>query len=346
MKYILFTICIVLCLALPVSALDFTAPAAPEEAEKYMPESDASFSSGLWYIIKSAAVNLQPSFTEASKICLSIIAIVLLLSVLENVSGNAKSISSLVGALAVGSLFIRASDSLIQLGTQTVAELSEYGTLLLPIMTGAMAAQGGTTASAALYAGTAFFSSLLSSVISKLVVPMIYIYIILCIANCALSEDILKSLKDLTKWAATWIIKIVLYVFTGYMSITGVVSGSVDASAVKAAKLAISGAVPVVGSILSDASETILVSAGVMKNAAGLYGLFAILAICIGPFFKIGVQYLMLKITAATGGVFGNKRLSMLVQDLSGAMGLILAMTGTVCLLLLISIVCFMKGVG
>ena len=236
------------------------------------------------------------------------------------------------------------SNALIRLGVETVEELCEYGKLLLPVMTAAMAAQGGVTASAALYTGTALFNSLLTSVVSRLIVPMLYIYLCLSVANSAIGEEVLKNLRSFVKWLMTWCLKLVLYVFTGYMGITGVVSGSADAAAIKAAKLAISGAVPVVGGILSDASETILVSAGIMKSAAGVYGLLAILAVWIGPFLQIGIQYLLLKITAAVCGVFGVKHSVSIVQDFSGAMGFLLAMTGTVCLLLLISTVCFMRG--
>lgn len=209
-----------------------------------------------------------------------------------------------------------------------------------------MAAQGGTTGSAALYAGTALFDTVLSTAITGLIVPMIYIFLCLAVANSAIGEDVLKKLRDFVKWLMTWCLKIILYVFTGYIGITGVVSGTTDAAALKAAKITISSVVPVVGNILSDASEAVLVSAGVMKSAAGIYGLLAILALWIEPFLRIGVQYLLLKISAAVCGVFGNKETTALIQDFSGAMGMLLAMTGTVCLLLLISTVCFMKGVG
>ena len=141
-------------------------------------------------------------------------------------------------------------------------------------------------------------------------------------------------------------LKIILYVFTGYIGITGVVSGSADASMIKATKLTISGSVPVVGSILSDASETILISAGIMKNAAGVYGVLAIAALWIGPFLKIVMQYLLLKTTAAVCGVFGTKRTVSLIQDFSSAMGFVLAMISTISLLLTIAVVCFMKGVA
>jgi len=137
-----------------------------------------------------------------------------------------------------------------------------------------------------------------------------------------------------------------LYIFTGYISITGIVSGSADAAAVKAVKIAISGIVPVVGNIISDASESILVSAGLMKNTVGIYGFLAVTAVWIGPFLQIGTQYILLKLTAAVSSVITGKNGSVLVRDLSGVMGFLLAMTGAVCLMLLISIVCFMKGVG
>jgi len=213
-------------------------------------------------------------------------------------------------------------------------------------MTAALASQGGVTSAAALYAGTVLFSTLLVSLISKLLIPMAYIYLCLSIATAAVGEPMLKEMKTFVKWLMTWVLKILLYVFTGYISITSVISGSADAAAVKAAKLTISGFVPVVGGIISDASETILVSAGMVKNAVGTYGVLAFMAIWIGPFLRIGAQYLILKATAAVCGMFADKSATELIKDFSGTLGLLLAMTGAVCVLMLISTVCFMKGMG
>ena len=171
-------------------------------------------------------------------------------------------------------------------------------------------------------------------------------FLCLSVAVSALGESLVGNLRDFVKWLKTWCLKTVLYIFTGYIGITKVISGSADAAALKATKLVLSGTVPVVGGIISDASETILVSAGVMKSAAGVYGLLAILSICIGPFIHIGIHYLMLKLTSAVCSVFGGKQLSGLMKDFSTAMGYTLALTGTVCFLLFVSIVCFMKGVS
>ena len=326
--------------------MDFVAPTVPEFAQRYMPNNTESFVEGILYVFKSAILELRPEFAESIKICVSIIAIVLIINILQSFSQKNNGIIQLTGCVLMGLFLLEPVNSMINLATKTIFEVSEYGKLILPVMTAALAAQGGGTSSAALYTGTAFFDVILTSGIEKITVPLLYVFLTFGIAESAIGQDILKKIRDFVKWLMTWSIKIVLYGFTAYLSITRVITGVVDSSALKATKLTISGMVPVVGGILSDASETILVSAGLMKNAAGIYGIIAVFAICVSPFIKIGLLYLLLKITTAVCGVLGSKETVGLAQDFTTGMGLALAMTGTVCLLLLISLVCFIKGIG
>lgn len=322
------------------------APAVPSSGAGLMPEQADSFGEGLWQIMRSALGAIHPDLAEAAGISMSIIAVILLVSIVRLIPGNATKTPEFVGAVGIGTILLQSTNSLINLGIHTIEELSSYGKLLLPVMTSALAAQGGITASTALYAGTALFNSVLTSILINLMRPMVYIFLVLSVANAALGEELLKKMAGFVKWLGTWILKIVLYVFTGYMGITGVISGTTDAAALKAAKLTISGVVPVVGGILSDASEAVLVSAGVVRNAAGIYGILAILAVFVSPFLRIGCHYLIIRFTGAVCSVFGVKRCTELVSDFSAAMGLLLAMTGSVCLLQLISTVCFLRGVG
>lgn len=333
-------------LAIPVQAQELSAPEPTDEALKLMPVEQNSFGEDLWYVIRSAVEKLEPEIGDCAKVCMCVLAAVMLLSVLESFHGTTKSVTELAGAVAVGCLLLSSASGVIQSAVDTVQELSDYGKLLLPVMSTALAAQGGVTGSAALYAGTAIFDAVLSWLIVWAIVPLVYFYIVLSVASAALNESLLDKLKSSAKGLSVWGLKTILYVFTGYMTVTGVISGTTDQMALKATKMTISGMVPVVGGILSDASEAVLVSAGAVKNAVGVYGLIALFAIFIGPFLKIGIQYLMLKMTASLCGVFGSKRVTGLISDISGAMGVLLAMTGTGCLLLVISMVCFMKGVS
>ena len=325
--------------------MEFVAPSAPSDAQELMPDEQSTFSADLWYIIKKAVAKLQPNFTAAIKTCVSLIGIVLLISVVSSFNGAGKQTVELVGTISVSILLMQSSNALIRLGVSTIQQISEYAKLLLPVMTAAMAAEGAVTTSAALYTGTVLFNTILSSAITKLIIPMVYIYIVLSIVNSAIGEELIKRMRDFVKWLMTWSLKIAVYLFTGYIGITGVISGTADAVSVKAAKLALSGLVPVIGNIISDASETILISAGVMKNAVGVYGLLAIIALCIGPFLQIGMQYLLLKISGAVCSTIGTNKQVKIIDDFTSVMGFLLGMTGTVCLVHLISTVCIMKGV-
>ena len=94
----------------------------------------------------------------------------------------------MIGTIGVAMILLQPTKSMIQLGVETVQEISQYGKLLLPVMTGALAAQGAVTKSGALYMATAFFDALLSSGISQLLTPLIYIYVCLCI-GCNLFDQ-------------------------------------------------------------------------------------------------------------------------------------------------------------
>lgn len=331
-------------LIIPVSGTEIEPPEVPESGEIYMPEDTESFGEAVWQIMITATEHLWSEIKIASSTSFSILAILLLVSFLSTVSTQAGSAVHLAGVLLIGLLLLSPAQSLITLGLNTVRELTDYGKLLLPVLTTALAAQGGIQSSVTIYVGTTLFSSVLSTIIHAVITPLLHIFLCICLLKSIIDEDIISKISKFIKWLITWSLKISLYVFLGYISISGVISGTADASAVRAVKLTISGMVPIVGGIISEASETILVSTGIVKNMAGVYGALAIIAVFIGPFLKIGVQYMLLKITAALSGVFDTKQEANLLNDYSSAMGMLLAMTGTVSLFLLVGVICAMKG--
>ena len=345
MRKLLLALIITILTVSPVMAVELEPPQAPSKVEKYIPERSDSFVQDLLYIIKKALEEITPDFTDAMGLCASVIAILLLISAISGFSGIARKTVDLAGVLAVSVLLLNPSRSLIAVGIDTIKSLCEYNKLLLPVLTTALASQGGTATSAALYGGTVVLNSVLTSLMTKVITPLLYAYIVVGIVGASTGEKLLKQLLGFLKWSMTWLLKITAYVFTGYMGITGVICGTVDASTMKAAKLTISGTVPVIGNIISDASEAVLVGMGVIKNSAGLYGALVILAIWITPFLHVGLHYLLMKITSGITSLIGDHKMVAVVAHFSSAMGFVLAMIGVACILQLISIVCFLKGV-
>lgn len=338
---------IAVALSAPVQAMDFAAPEAPAQVADMVPREADSFAAGFWRVLRSASAILDPSLEEACKCCLKIGCVLILCAMVREFTPSVSlQAVDLAGVSAISAVILTSSVSLLRLGAETVTELSQYGKLLLPVMCASAAAKGAVSSSAALYMGTALFDAVLSSLMEHLLIPMLYLFLVLAIANAVFPEQTLSRIQKLLRWASEWVLKIILYLFCGYMAVTGVVSGAADANAVRAAKIAISGAVPVVGGILSDAAETVMVSAGILGSGAGIYGLLTVIALFCAPFLQLGVQYLFLKATAAIGTALGSGAPAQVVGDFASVLGLMLGMIGTQAVLLLVSTVCFMGGAG
>lgn len=343
---LLFGILFALSLSIPASASEIQAPEVPKSAMDLMPENTDSFGNALMELLRKGILLIQPELDGALRTCSGILICALLYSILPILSEKLTEPMAMAWSVALGTVMIQRTGTMIGYAADALRQICDYGKLLCPVLTTALAAQGGITASAALYTGTIAFITLLSILVSRLLIPLVYIFLLFSVAGSAIGEGFFRNLADGVKHLLTWLLKTLLIVFTTYMSVTGVVSGTTDAAALKTAKVTLSSVVPVVGGILSDASESVLVSMGILKNAAGIYGILAVLAIFMGPFVKVGVQYLLLKGSAALCSLFGDKRISSLVGDFSTAMGLLVAMVAAGCVLILISTVCYLKGIG
>ena len=251
----------------------------------------------------------------------------------------------MAGALAVTALTVSDMTVMVGLGRETIAKMDDFSGLLLPAMATLTAATGGVSGAAVRQGATVLCSSLLIRGIDGLLVPLLYAYIAACCAHAALGSDGLKKLAALIKGTIVFLLTAGLLVFVGYLTASGAIAGSADAAAVKAAKMTISRAIPVVGGILSDAAETVLAGAGVLRGTVGVVGMLVVLAICLTPFLQLALHYLTYKGAAALTGTVAGPRLSGLMDNLGGAFGLILGMTGSCALVLLFSIVSAVSAV-
>ena len=104
------------------------------------------------------------------------------------------------------------------------------------------------------------------------------------------------------------------------------------------AQSALSAAVPVVGSILSDAAESVLAGAGLMRGMVGTLGTLAVAGLCLLPLLRLGCQYALYQAASLVAAAVGPKKLVKLLSMLGDAFGLVLAMTAASALLLLVSL--------
>jgi stage III sporulation protein AE len=111
-------------------------------------------------------------------------------------------------------------------------------------------------------------------------------------------------------------------------------------------KTTIQTVLPVVGSIIADASDTVLAGAQILRNAIGVFGFIAVAATCAGPFIVVGVHYLAYKAAAGLAASASDGRITKLIANVSAAFGMILGLIGCSALMLYISIISVIRMVS
>ena len=182
---------------------------------------------------------------------------------------------------------------------------------------------------------TLFAADALTTLIQELLLPLVYCHIALASAGAALPESGLDKLADGLKKLISWLLCGAVTAFTLYLSVSGVLTGSADRAAVKAAQTAVSGAVPVVGSILAESAEMVLSAAHSLRAAIGAAGVLGVLLACLAPLVRLSVQFLLYRAAAFVSAVSGVKPLERLLEQLGDAFALVLGMTAACAALLL-----------
>jgi len=356
MKKCLFLILILVMLTLPASASSIEEIVKQQEkaadvseleraAHRYggLTDYGVTLDDGLAELIDAGSEKLGGLVKRAVRSGVILLLILLLCSMADTMqlpSGKGKlPVTALAGALAVTAVAAADMNSLLGLGRTAINAMASFANVLLPTVAAVTASTGAIAGAAARQMAAVLFCDLLVNLINKLLVPLLYGYVALAVACTATGNEGLKRVSAAVKWTVKTVLTVVMLAFVSYLTLSGVVSGGADAAAIKATKFAISSAVPVVGGILSDAAETILASAGILKGTIGVFGTLTILGICLLPLLQMAVHYLTYKIVSALSAVSGSGSVGTLVDQIGSAFGLLMGMMGACSLLLLIALV-------
>jgi len=317
-----------------------------EAAQEYGVDGSESFDKGFLGILNEALGRIGDLARASAVTAGKLMAVAALCALARGAGEDNLQTVEIAGALAVTALTVSDMGAMIGLGRDTIAKMNVFSDVLLPVVAVLTAATGQATGAAVRQGVTMLFVQLLLSLIDRVLIPLVYAYMAVCCAQAAVGNPGLGKVAALLKSAAQTLLTGVLLLFVGYLTASGAIAGTADAAAVKAAKLAMGRMIPVVGSILADAAESVLAGAGILKGTVGAAGLLVVLAICITPFLRLGLHYLTYKVTAALTATVASPRLSQLVDSIGSAFGLVLGMTGACALLLLFSLVSAVAAVA
>lgn len=364
MRRIAVLLCLLWAMAIPAGALELPESwledtgvaeledALPGEAEAVL--GDFNFLGGangealmerLWTQLKEL---LSDRFSGVARSAVTVLLIVMLCSLAGVLypEGKAPGYVTLGGVLAIVTAVITDMGSFIRTGTDTLYAMSDFSAVLLPCLAGVAAAGGAVTSAAAKYAAAMLFMNVLLTVCTRVIVPLIYVYLACVIAHAAFDSDAFTAMAGLVKWICMTSLTLLVVVFTAYLSISGLITGAGDQVTTRFAKAAISTTLPVVGKMVSDAASTVVAGVGVLRSSIGVFGVIAVVCMVLSPFVSMGLRYLLFKAAAAGAAVFPDRRFSGLIDGIGTAFGILMAMTGTGACMLFISLISLIRAVS
>ncbi|NLO47102.1 MAG: stage III sporulation protein AE [Clostridiales bacterium] len=308
------------------------------------------FNEGIGQIFSVGRSQIGGIFKGAVGSAVLIIVIAILCSVAESFfeagpAGSVPNYITLSGVLAISLVAVGDVSAFMGLGDSTLTELSSFSKVLLPTLSAAAAASGAIASSAAKYAATALFMDVLITVSSGILMPVIYAFIAACIAEAAVGGEGITGAASFLKWMATTLLTLIVLAFVVYLGVSGVVSSATDAATLRVAKTTLSTVFPVVGSIISDAASSVLAGASVLRNAIGVFGMLAVISLCLLPFMHLGAHYILYKAVSKLTATVSGSKISKLVSGIGTAFGLTMSLTGACALMLFFSLISMIKVV-
>lgn len=253
---------------------------------------------------------------------------------------------SLCGMISLSVLSLEHVSSCLQVGLEALEQLKSFSMVLLPCLSTAAFVSGAVTSAGVKYGASMLFFDGIIGLMLRFAVPILHGYLAVMLSAKLTDNPMLQSMTNLLRQGMKWALILLSVCFTLYLSITGLLASTADAAAAKTAKTVLASALPVVGSILSDASAALLGGAAMVRNGVGVLGLLAVLALCVTPYLTLGFHYLFYRAAAILAQSYCSKPMGSMLDGFGDVFAFLLGMVGTAALILFVSVISMMKAVG
>lgn len=256
-----------------------------------------------------------------------IIAVSILYSLVGS-GGDNKGLSDVIhfacfGSIVVIMLFLMGS--LTNIAINTINNIKQQMGLIFPILLTVMTTLG-TVASVSTYQpAMAVLSGGVLYVFTNVLMPLFTFRMVFTIISNLSNTIKFNKFAEFFDSCIKWILGIVVTIFTAFVSIKGLMSGSIDSVSLRTAKYTIKGAVPIVGGFISDGVGLIMLSSTLIKNAVGVAGLVLLFVVVLIPIVKILVFSLMTKLSSAILEPIADARVTNFISAMSKILQLLIA---------------------
>lgn len=291
---------------------------------------------------------LGKNISTALKTVTSVIIIVIIHSVLKSISENlgnenVSKIAYYIEYILIVTLIMANFSSIISEMKTSLQNLTGFANSLIPLMMTLMITTGNVVSSSMIQPILLLLITFISNFVTNILIPIILVSTALGIISKISEQVQVGKLSKFLSSSMVWVLGTIFTLFVSITSLEGTLTASVDGVTAKAAKTAVSSVVPVIGSILGDAVNTIMGCSNIIKNAVGVVGIIVIISICIKPILELAILTITYYLGAALCEPIADKKIVGVMEQMGGTFKIFLAVMFGITALLIIGIAIVMK---
>lgn len=288
--------------------------------------------------------NIKTALTTIASVIVVVIIHSILKAISENLGNeNVSKIAYYIEYILIITLVMTNFSSIITEMKEAVQNLTGFANTLIPLMITLMMTTGNVVSSGMLQPILLLLITFISNFMTNILIPIALVSTALGIISKISDQAQVGKLSKFLHSSMIWILGTVLTLFVSITSLEGGLTASIDGVTAKAAKTAISSVVPVIGSILGDAVNTIVGCSNIIKNAVGMVGIIVIIAICIRPILQLAVLTVTYYLGAALCEPIADEKVVGILEQMGGTFKIFLAVMFALTALLIIGIAIVMK---
>lgn len=288
--------------------------------------------------------NLKSALVTIGSVMIIVVIHSILKAISENLGNeNVSKIAYYIEYILIITLIMTNFSSIITEMKTAVQNLTGFANTLIPLLITLMITTGNVVSSGMLQPILLLMVTFISNFMTNILIPIVLVATSLGIISKISDQAQVGKLSKFLNSSMVWILGTVLTLFVSVTSLEGGLTASVDGVTAKAAKTAISSVVPVVGSILGDAVNTIMGCSNIIKNAVGVVGILVIIAICIRPIIQLAALTITYYLGAALCEPIADEKVVGIMEQMGGTFKIFLAVLFALTVLLIIGIAIVMK---
>lgn len=245
------------------------------------------------------------------KLLVSIVILTIFSMLLETLQSSFEknTVSKIGYAITFMVLMIMAINSFsvaIGYAKTAITDMIHFMIAVVPLLLTLLASMGNVVSVSVMHPLIVFMIHAVGTVIYLVVFPLLFFSAVLHLVSSLTDKYKVTQLANLLRVISVACLGVFATVFLGVISVRGATSAVVDGVTIRTAKYIAGNFVPVVGRMLSDASETVIGASLLVKNAVGLVGVVIILMLCAFPALKIMALALIYNLSAAVMQPLGD----------------------------------------